>query len=60
MFRFLAGGIGWDFEGRKGCRTGKVHPRVKEVGESEASVPSEAPPRWGGASVPEKHRQDTR
>ena len=28
--------------------------------ESDAADPSEAFPRWGNASVPEKHRQDRR
>ena len=38
----------------------KCFGHAARMRESDAADPSEAPPRWGGASVPEKHRQDTR
>jgi hypothetical protein len=49
----MRGWLGGDFKGRKGCRAGKVRP-LYHISESEASDPSAAPSRWGGASVPEK------
>ena len=67
--RVVAAGAGCDFEGRKGKeragfpqplqnkKDGFIHRRMRE---SDAADPSEAFPRWGNASVPEKHSRSRR
>jgi len=64
----FCGWFGCDFEGRGGKeRAWFPHPapKLKKLfytrpgcGRATQPTPSEAFPRWGNASVPEKHRQD--